>query len=77
MQKQTRLRYEIKLQGHLDESWSAWFENLSITYPDEHMTLLSGQLQDQAQLHAILIRIRDLNLILLSVNPIHDVEVEE
>ncbi|HSL45113.1 MAG TPA: hypothetical protein VK897_16900 [Anaerolineales bacterium] len=72
MQKQTLFRYEIKLQGHLDESWSSWFENLSITYPDEHMTLLSGTLQDQAQLHAILIRIRDLNLILISVNPIHD-----
>lgn len=77
MQKQTPLSYQIRLQGHLDVSWSAWFDDLAITHPDEHITVLSGQLQDQAQLHAILIKIRDLNLILVSVNPIQDVHVEE
>lgn len=77
MQKPTPRSYQIRLQGHLDENWSAWFEGLSITYPDQQTTLISGQLRDQPQLHAILIKIRDLNLILLSVNPIHDLDVEE
>lgn len=77
MQNQTPLSYQIKVLGHLDESWSAWFEELSITYPDEQTTLLSGQVRDQPQLHAILIKIRDLNLTLISVNRNHDLQVEE
>ncbi len=77
MQQSKPLGYQIQLQGHLDESWSAWFEDISITYPDEQSTLLSCPLKDQAQLHAILIKIRDLNLVLVSVNPIHDLHVEE
>ena len=77
MQKQTSLRYQIQVLGHLDESWSAWFEDFSITYPDEQTTLLSGQVRDQPQLHAILIKIRDLNLTLVSVNPVQDIDPEE
>jgi hypothetical protein len=71
MQK-SPLSYQIRLQGHLHESWDTWFDNLTITYPDDQTTLLSGKVQDQSQLHSILIKIRDLNLILLSVSPIHE-----
>jgi hypothetical protein len=72
MQKSTPFSYQIRLQGHLDGNWSTWFENFTITYPDEQTTMLSGKVQDQSQLHSILIKIRDLNLILLSVNPIYE-----
>jgi hypothetical protein len=60
--------YEIKLRGHLDQRWSEWFADLKFTYLDEDVTLLSGSLSDQAELHGLLERIRDLNLTLLSVS---------
>lgn len=60
--------YEIKLRGHLDQRWSEWFSDLKFTYLDEDVTLLSGSLSDQAELHGLLERIRDLNLTLLSVS---------
>lgn len=77
MQKQAPRRYQIQIDGHLDQSWSTWFEGLAITYPDAQTTILSGQVQDQGQLHAILIKIRDLNLILVSVNPVQNAHAEE
>jgi hypothetical protein len=61
--------YEIKIKGHLDSRWSDWFAGLKLTYVGEE-TLLSGCLPDQAALHGLLERIRDLNLILISVNSI-------
>ncbi len=60
--------YEIKIRGHLEAKWSDWFEGLEITYLEENETLLSGVLPDQAALHGLLERIRDLNLKLISVN---------
>ena len=59
---------EIKIRGHLDQQWSDWFAGLTLTYPVGNETLLSGTLPDQAALHGLLERIRDLNLILISVN---------
>jgi hypothetical protein len=59
--------YEIKIKGPLDRHWSEWFAGLKLTYLEEDETLLSGSLPDQAALHGLLERIRDLNLILLSV----------
>jgi hypothetical protein len=58
--------YEIKIRGHLDQSWSDWFAGLSLTHLEEDGTLLSGLLPDQVALHG-LERIRDLNLALISV----------
>jgi len=61
--------YRIKLKGHLDHKWSDWFEEMAISYEGGE-TVLTGSLADQAALHGLLIRIRDLNLTLLSVEQI-------
>ena len=59
--------YEIKIKGQLDPGWSDWFAGLQLTYLDKDETRISGPLPDQAALHGLLERIRDLNLTLVSV----------
>jgi len=60
--------YEIRVQGHLDQRWSAWFAGLAITYDTDDTTVLRGPLVDEAALHGVLIKVRDLALPLLAVN---------
>lgn len=64
--------YEIKIQGHLEKRWAAWFENLAFSYEEDDTTILRGLLNDQAALHGVLNHIRNLNLQLISVQPIED-----
>ena len=59
--------YEIKIKGQLDPRWSDWFSGLTLTRLETDETLLSGVLPDQAALHGLIERIRDLNIPLISV----------
>jgi hypothetical protein len=61
------MKYEIRLKGHLDITWSDWLEGMAVICSENGETLLTGSLADQAVLHGLLNRIRDLNLTLLSV----------
>jgi len=60
-------RYEIRLRGHLDPRWAAQFEGLSLTLEPDGTTVLVGEVVDQAALHGLLRRVRDLGLPLVSV----------
>jgi hypothetical protein len=62
--------YEIRVQGHLDPRWSEWFNGLTMTYDSDDTTVLRGPLVDEAALHGVLIKVRDLALPLLAVNRI-------
>ena len=60
--------YQIRIKGHLDDSWSDWFDNLTITLEEGGYTLLTGPVIDDAALHGLLKKVRDLGMPLLSVN---------
>ncbi len=62
--------YEIRLKGHLGSQWTDWFEGLTITLEEDGDTLLTGPVVDQAALHGLLKKVRDLGLPLLSVIPL-------
>jgi hypothetical protein len=64
------LVYQIRLKGHLGSEWTDWFEGLTITLEEDSETLLTGPVIDQAALHGLLKKARDLGLPLISVNPI-------
>lgn len=59
--------YEIRLQGHLDGDWSDWFDGTMVTYHAGGSTVLVGAIRDQAALHGLLARVRDLAIPLLLV----------
>jgi hypothetical protein len=59
--------YEIRVEGHLDQSWSSWFDGLTISYDRQDNTVLRGPLVDEAALHGVLIKVRDLALPLLAL----------
>jgi hypothetical protein len=60
--------YEICLKGHLDDRWSDWFGGMTITLEEDGNTLLTGPVVDQAALHGLLKKVRDLGMTLVSVN---------
>ena len=63
-------RYEIRLEGRLDQRWSDWFEGFALTNESDGTTTLTGNVIDQAALHGLLRRVSDLGVTLLSVNTI-------
>jgi hypothetical protein len=62
--------YQIRIKGQLDSQWTDWFEDLTITLVDNGDTLLTGPVIDQAALHGLLKKVRDLGMPLLSVCPL-------
>jgi hypothetical protein len=60
--------YEIRLKGHLDPRWVKWFDGLTITLDKDGDTLLTGPVVDQAALHGLLKKVRDLGMPLISIN---------
>ena len=60
--------YQIRISGHLGRQWTNWFEGLTITLEEDGDTLLTGPVIDQAALHGLLKKVRDLGMPLLSVN---------
>lgn len=60
--------YQIRIMGHLGPQWAGWFEGLTITLEDNGDTVLTGTVVDQAALHGLLRRVRDLGMPLLAVN---------
>jgi len=63
-------RYAIRVKGHLDQRWADWFDGLTLTRESAGTTLLEGPLADQAALHGMLTKIRDLGLPILSVQAV-------
>lgn len=62
--------YHIRLAGHLDPQWADWFDGLHVSLQADGTTLLSGPVIDQAALHGLLKKVRDLGLPLISVNQV-------
>ena len=62
--------YQITIQGHLDGRWSAWFDGLTITNLADGQAILAGTIQDQAALFAALLKLHDLGLALIAVQPV-------
>jgi hypothetical protein len=67
-------RYEIRLTGHLDAHWTAWFDGLTVSHENDGTSVISGQIVDQAALHGLLQRVRDLGLPLVSVRKVDNDE---
>ena len=69
--------YEIRLKGHLDDRWAEWFEGLTITLEENGDTLLTGPVVDQAALHGLLKKVRDLGMPLVSVSPVEHGQADQ
>jgi hypothetical protein len=69
--------YCIEVKGHLDSDWQNWLDGLAINLTDEGNTRISGRILDQAALHGVLKKIRDLGMTILSVYPIENGDTNE
>ena len=65
--------YQIRIKGHLGAQWRDWFDGLSVTLEEDGDTLLTGPVIDQAALHGLLKKVRDLGMPLVSVSPVQPV----
>jgi hypothetical protein len=63
------VRYELRVEGHLDQHWSTWFGGLTISHEADGTTALRGIVTDQSELHGLLAKVRDLGATLISVTP--------
>ncbi len=70
------MQYEIRIAGHLGPRWANWFDGLTITATDDDNTVLSGSVVDQAALHGLLQKLRDLGLPLISLTQVPDPTTE-
>jgi hypothetical protein len=61
-------QYEIRVKGHLGSRWTAWFDGLSLTNEDDGTTIISGPVVDQAALHGLLQKLRDVGIPLVSLS---------
>jgi hypothetical protein len=68
--RQVPTAYRLRVDGHLDDHWAAWFGGLTLTHHTDGTTSLSGVVSDQAQLHGLLMKVRDLGVTLISVEGI-------
>jgi hypothetical protein len=67
---ETAQHYELRVEGHLDTRWTGWFDGLTLTTEDDGTTVMRGPVADQAALHGLLQRLRDLGIPLLSVTTV-------
>jgi len=69
--------YQIRIEGHLGHEWTDWFEGLTITLEEDGDTLLTGPVIDQAALHGLLKKVRDLGMPLVSVSPLEHGQADQ
>jgi hypothetical protein len=69
--------YVIRIKGHLDDRWADWFGGLTITLEEDGNTLLTGPVVDQAALHGLLKKVRDLGMPLVSVSPLEHGQADQ
>jgi len=67
------MQYEIRIEGHLAPRWEAWFDGLTLSTEADGTTTIHGPVADQAALHGLLQKLRDLGLTLISVRQINDI----
>jgi len=65
--RQAPVAYQLRVAGHLDQHWSAWFGDLDLAHEEDGTTSLTGAIADQAALHGLLVKIRDLGVTLITV----------
>ena len=70
-------QYEIRLKGHLEARWAAWFDGLSLTQESDGTTVIRGSVIDQAALHGLLSKVRDLGLPLVAVTQVDPKQMKE
>jgi len=67
---QVPTQYRIRIGGHLDQHWSAWFDDLTLTHESDGTTSLCGFVADQSALHGLLMKVRDFGVVLISVEAV-------